>query len=700
MKRYIIAIIISALGVFASYHFLRPSDWSGERKKSDKPLAKISKVLNDVKKKAKGKMIWNSITDGVQLYQGEMVRTAQDSSASLEFIETGSIIDLEPGSTVLIEMMKKNVSLDVLSGGLFVKSVEKDGRSISLKSGKKTVDLSDGDLSFSVGAKGDVGVQVHRGKVSANIGGKNVTLSDKDIGTLTDKGIDKEENKFVDVRPALGETVYISQTENKLAKFQWKPLEKGYSIQIKIGTDRNRLENVTMKKIVPGESGQLISEVKLGTYYWQLVATANAPGIKPFQSIIYKNNFMSRIPPVPLSPAVDEIVYLLKAGRPLKFEWATPVSLDRTIIEISTDPEFKKVDLQYSVTQGNNLTIQDIAKTGDYFWRVKGTLQNSNTIVISSMQKFTIRFGEELRPPQLITPLNNKKLFLEGKSNNSLFFVWNQRKEVEKYKFLMRGLGDMAGFTLEREKQSAQIGIKNLKPGIYNWSVASIRKDGKISDFSEVRRVYILANMPQLEWLEGSGNHQYVGEKKPIQFKWSNNISEATSWKIKIADNNAFKDAQINEVENNQFIFRPQADGIYFAKVSAYDKDESEVAKSPTLSFEISQMPLPDPPEFDELIKNPIVSSKSGKLEIAFKMSKNVDKYLVEVKDLNGNIIQQVRLQNRSGIISSLMPGNYWISGRSIDKFGRMGPSGESRRLNVPQESNIIAPTVDKIIIK
>ena len=76
------------------------------------------------------------------------------------------------------------------------------------------------------------------------------------------------------------------------------------------------------------------------------------------------------------------------------------------------------------------------------------------------------------------------------------------------------------------------------------------------------------------------------------------------------------------------------------------------------------------------------------------------NKYMISIKNKNGEIAKEYSMASEEAALNDLMPGEYNLSLRSVDEHGRIGPEGETRKLKVPAESNLRAPKLKGVKIK
>ena len=215
-KRTMTALSISIIGVACSYYFLNPDNKAKQTSNADQATARVLSVVNDVKKQDGNKLLWKPVRKGDLLYLGEKLKTSTLSGTKIEFLENGTTIDIEQETLIIVNKNQKKLSLQVIEGSLFVVS-NKNLPELSVNTGiagSDSINVKDGEFSYSVSKDGKANVEILKGP-----------------GDQTNKLTNQIINKFKEIKPGYGESVYIDP-QNEWADFQWSPLANEYDIKI------------------------------------------------------------------------------------------------------------------------------------------------------------------------------------------------------------------------------------------------------------------------------------------------------------------------------------------------------------------------------------------------------------------------------------------------------------------------------------
>ena len=351
MKRYIarlaFAFFISA-GCFATTHFwyLNASQ-TDQTRSSENPIAKLSDLTDEVQRKQLARVIWEEISLNEELYPGEAIRTSSSSQARILFLETGTEIELEPDSLIVLEKSQDGIALDFLKGNLFVsKSKGKEGSSrstasVKLKSGKNEISLNDAELSLSKTEKGQVDLEVFSGTATLQKDGKATNLDKSKAGTLGEKGLEIDKNRLQVLSPLPGEPVYVDPAKREAVAYRWKAIAKDYDVFVERGKKRSTLYR-NQKRTATGERGLIRIPTKVGRLFYRIVAVPKKPNLPELASKTFPIEVRAKVPPVVLSPEKGDNIVLKPDDKNLKVRWVARNDFDQLALEIASDPGCKR----------------------------------------------------------------------------------------------------------------------------------------------------------------------------------------------------------------------------------------------------------------------------------------------------------------------------------------------------------------------
>ncbi|MBP5359835.1 MAG: FecR domain-containing protein, partial [Treponema sp.] len=118
---YLIFIICSLASLAMFYLFYRDMN-SFTIKQSEDPIAKIYFKRNTAQRKFLDGDIWEVLTSSSDVYDGDRIRTSNNSEAYTEFSDGAAKIQLNEKSMIQIFQNKNERSINFIGGEIFVES--------------------------------------------------------------------------------------------------------------------------------------------------------------------------------------------------------------------------------------------------------------------------------------------------------------------------------------------------------------------------------------------------------------------------------------------------------------------------------------------------------------------------------------------------------------------------------------------------
>ncbi|MBD66201.1 MAG: hypothetical protein CME62_13405 [Halobacteriovoraceae bacterium] len=678
-RRFLVSIIIATIGIILAFVFLKPSTDVGIMTERLPKLALLSESLNEVQVKPKNQLLWKDIRNGDLLRKGDLIRTAQNATAEIKFLESEVVIKLGSETTVTIEGQGKELELDMLEGDLFIDSNTSGDLKLSAKD--KKFEVSQGQAGFEVSEQGEIEVEVLTGMVKTN-DEKNAQLVKNQRLIINNKGSELKKNYFEFIKPEIGKSIYINPTD-RTVDFEWKPHRQKYEYKLFIGRSKN---NLTELETVESQSHSLSAKVPAGIFYWQIKA---ASASFKFESPVIQSNFLAINPPVLLDPILGETLFL-ETDEDIVFKWSQGSTKENIIIEIASDSQFQNIIETKNVTDQNTFTLKKKLEPNQYFWRVRGQINKEFAEIESKISDFSFKFVKGLISPVLKIP-TDKRIYKMTASQN-INFAWTAPKELRKFKIKIT---DNKDFVVIEDLENSFFTYEFDQPGRYEWSVQSVDSRGNISEASESYS-FMIESLPIVSFTKLERKVYYNNQETVSEIVWQK-IDRAENYTLKL-QHPSFGEKILN-TPDHRIVLRLEQMGVYEIQVVAYAKNEI-IAKSNEVSFSVIEHPLPAVPQWSAETKSKTNTDGFGNIKLTYSSVKEASYYLVEVRDMQSKIIQIKQSDNDSAQISSLYPGKYQLYVRSVDKFNRKSELGQSLIIEVPAESSIEKPVLNKVQIR
>lgn len=647
MRRILISLGLTVLGLIVTWIFLRPREWKTDSVSSKQSVAYVVELSNDVSRQEEGRLLWSPIRKGDKIFAGDKIKTSGLSSTKIQFADSKSKLDIEENSIVLISIDKNKFSLNMLEGRVFVQGDE-GKNSLNLLSAGKKIDYA-GDTAISVNESGESQVE--------SFG----------QGSL-----------FRDLHPLYSQTLLSAKNEVELA---WKADPRSSNVDVYVGESPLLLKKVE-KDPVPFADGKISAAMKPGVNYWQL--STNEQG-KEVKSPLMKVVLNRPLPPTQIFPLHKEVV--TASERPFDFKWNKGSSAGVTSLVVAKDNEFRNVVLKEEVKDQTFFTPAQTLPEGDYVWRLSFNLP-SGEMVQSPVASFTIHRGGGLLSPVLLEPMDREKFYLGAGGNTEIRFEWKRQENVT---YALKISGD----NFEKQLESASNSTKVMmgKPGIYKWEVTSRTPDGKISILPS-QKSFEVKSEGKIPWITGQKLHTYLENLPVVILRWQKTYAGAAV--LKVSSTPDFREAESFNVPGKDFPFRPSADGVYYAQVQGLDENGTISATSEITDFEIKLAPVPPAPVSQS---KKIMANSTGDFAVSMTNQKTSWLLIAQLVDQKGGVLDERRFSDNSIKFSGLLPGRYMVRTHFQDEYNRKGETGVIE-LEVPQKSRIPAPKLKGIKVR
>ncbi|HEX4923892.1 MAG TPA: hypothetical protein VFV50_07390 [Bdellovibrionales bacterium] len=663
-RRITRAAIFSAIGAASSWVWYQHGQKDSERKSKD-PIAVLVRAVNEVERKPASRVVWEDIAELEALYPGEAVRTTDVSEASIKFLKGGTQIELEPGSLVVLEEGSGGAALNFITGSLFVSD------------------------------KGDAAAET----IQINSGSKSIKVEElKKGGEAISAGQGPAKSALKVIAPTAYKAVYLNPLGDESMAFEFEKLDDTYQVRLETGATPKKLTPLA-SATAAGTAGTIKAPMKVGPFYWRLVAVSNDPSKPERVSRVQKNEVIAKIPPKLLAPEKGKSVVWSPKEPSVGFRWANQARLENMVFELSKSPDLKNPIVNENVLDRTSYAIE-LADAGTYHWRVRGQIRGSQEQLVSPVSSFNFKREVELLPPVLVRPAQNEGFSQESLQNTKIVFKWEEADGVETYRISIKGPGK----DITETTNIPEFRVSGFEPGSYAWTVTSIAKDGKASAAASERK-FSVNKLPRLQWADGKEspfNHQYATETPSLKIEWQKGPPQAKSWRARIIeDGRVPADSKWSEPLAQPALSGevPKA-GKYEVEVEALDEKGEVVARSGRRLVNVQMLPLLPAPEFAETVPEELMARNNGNLELAWKPVNRAAKYVVEIKKQDGTMLKEVTSEQTKELLKSLMPGQYKVVLKSVDQTGRRGPASEERPLLVPDRSDARAPKIRAIKVK
>ncbi len=285
-----------------------------------------------------------------------------------------------------------------------------------------------------------------------------------------------------------------------------------------------------------------------------------------------------------LSPEMKS-EYIGRADNLLVFNWKTGRQVDKFELTIADDPLFKINKKSFSSAE-KTFTLPKI-NDGNHYWKVTAQTSDNDQFIESQILNFTSFYD---RAPKLVSPLPNQVLnvsTIDGQGDFNLEWeeIWSKQYEYE----LVKDEKSLA--SKQTEKNIANIKIKNIKSGEYQWRVRAIDPKRPDSPWSitSIFKINLLKNqLAPAELFPEDGDVIQIGKNliRPIEFSWVGDTE--SNHVLQVALDSSFEQIVFTKSDKgNAFEWNTRVFGEFYWRVGLSSTDITKTSWSKTHRFQL-----------------------------------------------------------------------------------------------------------------
>lgn len=563
------------------------------------PVGTISWKYKAAQRRFTDRVLWDRLQKNALVYNGDYIRTAELSGATITFIQ-GNIIDLDENTLIEIFTENDKPYLDLIRGDLAVNT--KTGAAMILRAGDKIVNVDEGTaLNTRMTAEGNLSLSLSEGSAAVEAAGKTRRLATGEALSLDSGGLvfDTAQTVMLSPKPAAR---LIHSGENPLpVEFAWKGVNyaDGERTRIDIASDRGFTR--ILHSLDGAAQDRMHTELAPGVYYWRaypVSMTETIPNAADAAISTGKLTIASVPAPKLLSPGQD-YNYQYRSRPPLvKFQWTASPEAASYLLEAADNPGLENPALRESVQGGAAGAISfnfTGLERGRWYWWVTPVLggEYEGRLDPSAPASFTISRGGNLAIPALLTPRPDAVI-----GSQAVYFSWQNENEAESYTLLISPEADLRNPVITRQTAANYYnygaGDLPLGEGRYYWGVYQTGSDGTVSAVSTARPFTVAAEELFLRPVFPPDNYTLSGAQlQDIRFTWRTSLSESLLFQV--SNTPDFSAPVINEAAaRGVFQGRPLGEGRWYWRIAAVGGNP----QSPVRSFQVissSKAVLPPP---------------------------------------------------------------------------------------------------------
>ncbi|MFN8847107.1 MAG: FecR domain-containing protein [Bdellovibrionales bacterium] len=573
IKRLLLAAGLSGLGVAATFIWYRSTD-SANLSTLEAPLAQVGNVSEEVLRRPPTRLLWHSVNTGDPLFNGEAIRTSANGEVRIQF-EDGRYIDLEADSLIVLTKAQGEISLDLMEGSLFVnakssdQSIEKSNLVLNSAQGKVDLSQASATLSKTEGQKLNLQVLEGSAKIKSTTG-ETQELQQGKTGTLGSTGIQFDSTQLEIISPLPNKSIFVDPSKRPDVAFRWKGFPAGWKVTLLLGSNRKQMKMIS--ETLPGLT-QSLTPVPIGRHYWKLRAINPENPSQSVDSQIYRLDVQARQTPNPIFPAPLAQLEFENVPTDIKLQWEKSEEIQKTIVEVATDPQLKnKVKVQ-TLESGNEFLLSGLSPQ-DYYWRLSTFYSNDTQPWSGPIYKFSVLKKAEVPVVTVNVAWENTALQQYFIDNPNLKLAWTageKSKEVAQWKVTWKNTSDPGLEPGRIETVEKSLSTPLTKPGRYLASVEAYDKKGRLMGASPGLEVQIQTQplIPSPQLLPPDGPIKASSDGRG-ELTWSS-IEGAKEYEVKVFNKDK-KEIFSRKVQNTKTVLVNLMPGEYSVEIVSIDE--------------------------------------------------------------------------------------------------------------------------------
>jgi hypothetical protein len=616
-------VALLCLAGMAAGLYLFWKDFNGTlTKQSEQPIATITFKERAAQRRFEDRVIWDRLQTESPVYNGDTIRTAEISEATVTFAN-GDTIDLRELTLVQIYTDESGNHIDL--GGGNVNASSKG--SLVLSFGGNDVTVSDGGVVSANTGEAGMGLQILEGMVQVSTANGVQELTAGDAVSVRNDGT-TEALRRVSVLSPLPNQRLVNRVAGPMnVPFSWagSNLPQWESVIVEIAADQ-RFTTVT-KTLTGAPTARETVSLPLGIWWYRAFPTTN--GNRPSAEELAANASIGKFTVMEgalltlVAPENNAVLGYFNRRPAVRFQWKARSDVLRYVLEIADNPQIagqhvtEEIDGQTKAAEGMvSVTVSNLAD-GLWYWRVRPVFAAEITDDLSSVTaSFSIQRTASLAAPVLASPAAGVWI-TTARNRDAQYFSWQRDREAASYTFVVSASPDLSSPVITENLLTTTFSYQpedtRLRQARYYWGVSAVSSGGESSPVSEIRP-FTASPLPPppppgapvtLEYpANGAAIDGLAAYRSPVVFRWSYTDVPATARFVLSRNANPLAGTPIAQVTNPpaNIPVNRLGEGTYFWTITGATAGGNNINADRVFSFrvlpvEIGRVELRSPPE-------------------------------------------------------------------------------------------------------
>ncbi len=521
---------------------------------NEAPIGTITFKYKSAQRKLIDRVLWDRVKQNSPVYNGDIIRTAELSEATVTFVD-GNIIDLYEQTLAQVFLdLEEGAAIDFSGGGVSIDtSLSSNG--MVLSSGSANVQVTKGSVLNAAAPLVEGDVVSNRLSLQMSSGQANLISDGSDAVSLSEGNelvFNEQTNSFIPpslkvVSPAVN-TRYLVQEETIAIPFSWEKENIAANEYIILETSQKKDFSEIIEQISFTNVSNISLDLPEGIWYWRVYTQSLS------STVTGRLQVLSSPVPTNIVPAnASNFTYRTKSPQ-VRFMWNDDDYARSWLFEVSDNAQMSN-PLVSQITSQPSAMLSTLG-AGQYYWRVTPTYsstllgQDTLTHTSSEISSFTIIEQGELSQAELVLPLEGG--FIDANNpQEGHHFTWKYDYEAADYIIVISENENLSNPVVEQIIDENYYvlypDVATLTEGTWYWGVTKRDSDGELSPQSEVRSLFSVQGRVEQRTLFPPDGYT-VAENLVLDtsFTWKTNLPFAM--KFQIASDESFNNIYTERV--------------------------------------------------------------------------------------------------------------------------------------------------------
>ncbi len=521
----------------------------------EEPIAVITFKYNSAQRKLSDRILWDRVKQDTPVYNGDIIRTADLSEATIRFLD-GNTINLYEKSLVQVFYSDSGANIDFSAGEISINTTT-SSPGLNLTSEGNSISLEADTILIA-----NIDAEIVDGQVDSASSVPLVLQVSEGVATIT------EDNQLAELVVSAGEAVIVAES----GIVQGRPSVSVISPtpNAKYLRQMNESAIVEISWVVPSDAVEQyvfelsrqksfsrleqrqdvtdISSLKLnltdGLWYWRIYSS------EPEDGRTGKFRVIESVATELIRPTQNEQIGYTSLLPTVRFVWSDNKYAAEWKLEVSDSESMQ--DPVVSQIIGRTSSVINTLGEGKWYWQVTPIYLDGvfpdveDSSVSSPVQVFDISLHSQITSVNLLSPQVDSFINKEEKQ----YFSWEFSDEADFYTIKISENADMRRPIIEHKTEENYYIDDDFKTkfedGLWYWSVTKTDGRGRESSIGEIRPFWVIDGEFSYSIKTPPNNEirteSTIGE---TLFIWENNIPYDTYFQV--AADAGFTDVIINQ---------------------------------------------------------------------------------------------------------------------------------------------------------